>query len=62
LLHTLRDLKESRVTVLVVAHRPSLLAGVDKLLVLKDGVAELFGPRAEIMARVTRVAPVRGAA
>jgi PrtD family type I secretion system ABC transporter len=62
LLRTLRDLKESRVTVLVVAHRPSLLAGVDKLLVLKDGVAELFGPRAEIMARVTRVAPVRGAA
>jgi PrtD family type I secretion system ABC transporter len=62
LLRTLRDLKESRVTVLVVAHRPSLLAGVDKLLVLKDGIAELFGPRAEIMARVTRVAPVRGAA
>ncbi|MDH5212367.1 MAG: type I secretion system permease/ATPase [Betaproteobacteria bacterium] len=62
LVRTLRDLKESRVTVVVVAHRPSLLSGVDKLLVLKDGVAEMFGPRAEIMARVTRVAPVRGAA
>jgi PrtD family type I secretion system ABC transporter len=62
LVRTLRDLKEQRVTVVVVAHRPSLLAGVDKLLVLKDGVAEMFGTRAEIMARVTRVAPVRGAA
>jgi ABC-type protease/lipase transport system fused ATPase/permease subunit len=48
--------------VVVIAHRPSLLGGVDKLLVLKEGAAELFGPRAEVMARVTRVAPVRGAA
>ena len=63
LLRTLQDLREAGVTVVVVAHRPSLLGGVDKLLVLKDGAAELFGPRAEIMARVTRsVAPVRGVA
>jgi ATP-binding cassette, subfamily C, bacterial len=27
---------------------------VDKILVLRDGVAEMFGPRAEIMARLTR--------
>jgi len=62
LIRTLGDLKQDAVTVIVVAHRPSLLAGVDKLLVLKDGVAEIFGPRAEVMARVTRIAPVRGAA
>jgi ATP-binding cassette, subfamily C, type I secretion system permease/ATPase len=62
LIRTLHGLKESGVTVVVVAHRPSLLAGVDKLLVLKDGVAEIFGSRAEVMARVTRIAPVRGAA
>jgi ABC-type protease/lipase transport system fused ATPase/permease subunit len=49
--------------VVIIAHRPSLLGGVDKLLVLKDGVAEMFGPRAEVMARVTRGAPpVRGVA
>jgi len=63
LLQALRGMKEAGVTVVIIAHRPSLLAGVDKLLVLKDGVAELFGPRAEVMARVTRgVAQVRGAA
>jgi len=62
LVRTLHGLKELGVTVVVVAHRPSLLAGVDKLLVLKDGVAEIFGSRAEVMSRVTRVAPVRGAA
>jgi len=62
LLQSLHDLKQATVTVLVVAHRPSLLAGVDKLLVLRDGAVELFGPRVEVMARVTRIAPVRGAA
>jgi ABC-type protease/lipase transport system fused ATPase/permease subunit len=63
LVRTLNELRQSAVTVVVVAHRPSLLAGVDMLLVLKDGVAEMFGPRAEVIARVTRSMPqVRGAA
>ena len=62
LVRTLQALREQRVTVLVVAHRPSLLGGVDKLLVLKEGQVELFGPRAEVVARVTRAAPVRGVA
>jgi ABC-type protease/lipase transport system fused ATPase/permease subunit len=63
LLRALQQLKQDGVTVVIIAHRPSLLGGVDKLLVLKDGVAEMFGPRAEVMARVTRGAPpVRGVA
>jgi ABC-type protease/lipase transport system fused ATPase/permease subunit len=57
LLRALRDLKQSGITTLVIAHRPSLLGGVDKLLVLREGAVEMFGPRAEIMARVTRQAP-----
>jgi ABC-type protease/lipase transport system fused ATPase/permease subunit len=40
----------------VIAHRPSLLGGMDKMLVLREGMAETFGPRADIMARVARVA------
>jgi ABC-type protease/lipase transport system fused ATPase/permease subunit len=59
----MRDLKQAGITVVAIAHRPSLLGGMDKLLVLKDGVPEMFGTRAEITARVTRgVAQVRGAA
>src|SRR5262245_15907701 len=54
LLRALQILRTAGVTVVVIAHRPSLLRGVDKLLVLRDGAVELFGPRAEIMARVTR--------
>jgi PrtD family type I secretion system ABC transporter len=57
LVRALQGLKEARVTVVVVAHRPSLLRGVDRMLVLREGVVEAFGARAEIMARLTR--PVR---
>jgi PrtD family type I secretion system ABC transporter len=56
LVRTLQLLKSERVTVVIVAHRPSLLRGVDKMLVLREGVVERFGPRAEVMARFARQA------
>jgi ABC-type protease/lipase transport system fused ATPase/permease subunit len=53
------QLKKRGTTVLIVSHRPATIGVVDKILVLRDGVAEMFGPRAEIMARLTRpVTPV----
>jgi ABC-type protease/lipase transport system fused ATPase/permease subunit len=52
LVFTLAGLKRDGVTAVIVAHRPSILAGVDKLLVLRaDGTVEAFGPRAEVMAQ-----------
>jgi len=54
LLRTLRELKAEGVTVVVVAHRPALLADIDKLLALRDGTVEAFGPRSEIMGRMVR--------
>jgi ABC-type protease/lipase transport system fused ATPase/permease subunit len=57
LLLALRGLKEDGVTVLVIAHRPSILAGVDRLLVLREGTIDAWGPRAEVMARIVRSAP-----
>jgi ABC-type protease/lipase transport system fused ATPase/permease subunit len=54
LLHALHGLKEQGVTLVIIAHRPSLLGGVDKVLVLRDGAVEAFGPRAEILSRVVR--------
>ena len=62
LMRALKDLKQAGITTLVIAHRPSLLSGVDKLLLLRDGAVEMFGPRAEIMARVTRGTPQIGVA
>nr|WP_246584001.1 type I secretion system permease/ATPase [Bradyrhizobium iriomotense] len=52
------QLKKSGTTVVIVSHRPATIGVVDKILVLRDGVAEMFGARAEIMARLTRPVPV----
>jgi PrtD family type I secretion system ABC transporter len=55
LLATLNGLKQDKVTVVIVAHRPSILSGVDKILVLRaDGSPEAYGPRAEVMQQFTR--------
>jgi len=49
----LNGLKEEGTTIFVVAHRPSVLVHVDRILVLRDGMIEAFGPREEIIARFT---------
>jgi PrtD family type I secretion system ABC transporter len=54
LLRALQGLKENRVTLIIIAHRPSLLRGADKMLVLREGAVERFGSRAEVMERFTR--------
>ena len=59
LLTAVRGLKEAGVTVLIIAHRASILAGVDKLLVLRDGAVEKFGPARELMPKVARPALAR---
>ena len=53
----MRLLKEEGVTLVVIAHRPSLLVSMDKLLVLREGAIEAFGPRQEVLPRVTRAVP-----
>ncbi|MGH6871949.1 MAG: type I secretion system permease/ATPase [Rhizomicrobium sp.] len=57
LLVTLAELKRRKVTVLIVAHRPSILAAVDKMLALRDGQVEAFGPRNEVIQKYTPRAP-----
>ena len=52
----LRGLKAAGVTVVIVSHKPSLLAGVDKLAVLREGRLELFGPTAEVMRQLSKPA------
>lgn len=38
--------------VLIVAHQPRILQPVDKLLLIRDGRVELFGPRDEVLAKL----------
>jgi ABC-type protease/lipase transport system fused ATPase/permease subunit len=58
----LTQLKKAGTTVVIVSHRPSTLGVVDKIIMIRDGVVELFGPRTEIMARLTRPVVVPAAA
>jgi PrtD family type I secretion system ABC transporter len=55
LLSAMRDVTQAGVTLIVISHRPSLLAHVDKLLVLNTGRVEAFGPRNQIMQKITPV-------
>jgi len=53
------ELKRRGSTVIIVSHRPSTLANVDKILLLRDGAVEAFGMRNEIVALLNqRQAPM----
>jgi ATP-binding cassette subfamily C protein/ATP-binding cassette subfamily C protein EexD len=39
-----------------VSHRPALVQGVDKVVVLRDGMVEMFGPRQEVLKRLLQPA------
>jgi PrtD family type I secretion system ABC transporter len=54
LMQCMQRLKEERVTLIVITHRPSILANIDKILLLREGRVEMFGPRQETMARLAR--------
>jgi ATP-binding cassette subfamily C exporter for protease/lipase len=47
-------IKANRGSVVIVAHRPSVLAHVDKILVLREGRVDAFGTRNEIMRLISR--------
>lgn len=58
LAHCILQLKQRGTTVVLISHRPATIGVCDKILVLREGVAEMFGPRAEILSRLTRPVPV----
>lgn len=44
--------RERKGIVVVVAHRPSAIAGVDQLLVMNKGRVQAFGPKDEVLSKV----------
>jgi ATP-binding cassette, subfamily C, bacterial exporter for protease/lipase len=63
----LLELKARGTTLVVMTHRTSILAVVDKMLVLHDGTMQAFGPRDDVLAALRKAAeqaspavPVRG--
>jgi ABC-type protease/lipase transport system fused ATPase/permease subunit len=44
--------KEIGTTVILIAHRPSMLTHVDKIAVLNEGALQVFGPRDQVLAQM----------
>lgn len=58
LAQALSSLRSGGVTSVVITHRPSLIAHVDKILVLDAGRVQQFGPAGEVMKAIQRQAQV----
>ncbi len=56
LARAIEQLRKDGCVVVVMAHRPSAITAVDKILMLKDGRAVEFGDKAEVLRKVTRAA------
>jgi ATP-binding cassette subfamily C protein len=53
----IQQLKANGVIVIIIAHRPASLSVCDKVLVLTDGVQQAFGPRDEVLSKLTNRNP-----
>ncbi|WP_067216949.1 type I secretion system permease/ATPase [Marinomonas gallaica] len=49
---TMQILKQESVTTFVISHRTSILKSIDKLMVLKEGQMQMFGPKEEVMQKL----------
>lgn len=49
LAEALKQLKQEEVTVILVSHRPALLRHVDQIMVLKDGLVQMYGERDDVL-------------
>jgi ATP-binding cassette subfamily C exporter for protease/lipase len=61
LVQTLLGLKSRGTTLVVMTHRTSVLAAMDKILVLREGQVAALGPRDEVLAALQGKTPARPA-
>jgi len=50
-------IRERKGIVIVIAHRPSAIAGVDQILVMNQGRAQALGPKDEVLSKVLQRPP-----
>jgi ATP-binding cassette, subfamily C, type I secretion system permease/ATPase len=56
LVDAIAQLKERGATVIVIAHRPSILQHADKVLILRNGAIHAFGNRADVLGKLNLAA------
>jgi ATP-binding cassette, subfamily C, bacterial exporter for protease/lipase len=59
LLRAIEAIKARGATVVIISHKPNIFRAADKMLVLRDGRVEMFGPRDQVMGRMVKPAEVR---
>lgn len=62
LAETLRTMKAQGTTFVVMTHRTSILSVADKMLILRDGQMQAFGPRDEVLAHLAQMNAKAGGA
>lgn len=55
LVMAVNDLRQRGKTIILITHRTSVLGVTTKLLLLRDGVAQAFGPRDEVLAALNQM-------
>ena len=61
LTNAIRSIRARGGIVIVIAHRPSALAGVDKVMAMVNGQVQAFGPKEEVLRKMLQPAAVGGA-
>jgi PrtD family type I secretion system ABC transporter len=56
LMRAIDAMKAKKATVVIISHKPGVFRSADKILVLREGRVELFGPRDQVMARLMKPA------
>jgi ABC-type protease/lipase transport system fused ATPase/permease subunit len=59
LLKAIESLKGRGTTIIIISHKPNIFRPADKMLVLREGRVEMYGPRDQVMARMVKPAEVR---
>jgi len=54
LVNMLRELQKIGTTVIVITHRTQILSEVQKILIMRDGMAQAFGPRDDVLAALQK--------
>jgi len=54
--HALKNMKKNGCTVIIISHKVNIISQVDKILVMADGTATMFGLRDEVLAKLAEAA------